>query len=123
MIPRHKVLNFEIIFIALFFSFFSGYLFGRLYEFLDPGSLDTSIIGTADFWGPIVGFPLALIFFFPLLFAAFGTGNWRKWMWWALALPVAFEVIFDFSHLFLPIALGLGGYWLGILVRKISNKN
>lgn len=58
------------------------------------------------------------IFFLTLLFTIFG-GEKKYWWIGILLIPAAaFEIYFDFSHIYFPIALGLIGWAIGWLIYK-----
>ena len=68
---------------------------------------------------PIIGLPLAYVFFLPLLFTAFGG---QKKYWWIgiLLLPAAaFEIYFDWAHIYFPIIIGLIGWFIGFGISRL----
>ncbi len=114
-IKLHVVLTLAVVTLSLIFAT----SLGNIYEQFLNADLDGSLLGDGTFWGPIIGFPLGIIFFASVLFTAWGEGLRDKWGWGLLALPVIFEVVFDFSHLYFPILLGLVGYGVGWVIRKL----
>jgi len=104
-----------ILIVVLISSYFLSGFTGQWYEKLFPGP--TSIF-LGDFTS-LIGFPLTYIFFLTLLFTAFG-GEKKYWWIGILLIPaVIFEVYFDFSHIYFPVALGLAGWLLGFLLMKL----
>jgi hypothetical protein len=101
-----------LIFIVLILSIFTASYSGNIYNevFNEPGTwVDLSVFS---------GFPIAYIFFLPLLFTAFGG---LKKYWWIgiLLIPAAaFEVYFDWAHIYFPIIIGLIGWGVGWGVAK-----
>jgi hypothetical protein len=118
----HIIHNIVLAIIALVCGVFFSAQVGNIYEWLPSTNLSGALIGDSTFWGPIVGLPLAIIFFLSLLYTAFGHGKWKKWLYWSLVVPVLFELIFDLSHIYFPILLGLLGYGLGYGVRLVLKK-
>lgn len=101
--------------VLVFTGLFSQYI-GNLYKklFHDYG---TFISLTS-----LSGAPLAYVFFLTLLFAAFG-GTRKYWILGVLLIPaVVFEAYLDLSHIYFPIALGVLGWPLGLVVRKFLLK-
>ncbi|MBI5734178.1 MAG: hypothetical protein HY973_04545, partial [Candidatus Kerfeldbacteria bacterium] len=93
-----------ILIFVLVLSFFSYYPFYSLYPLFFASARTGSIfIGYEAIAIVLVGIILSYIFFIPLLFTAFGG---LKKYWWIgiLLLPAAaFEVYFDWAHIYFPI--------------------
>ncbi len=70
----------------------------------------------------LIGLPLAYIFFFTLLFTAFGGAKKYWWIGIALIPAVLFEVYFDLQHLYFPIAIGLVAWLVGKGVALLVEK-
>ena len=105
-----KVLVMVVIFVI---SYLSSSSFGQLYQYL-IGSLQGSFVDLRS----VFGLPLAYIFFLTILFTAFG-GERKYWWMGVLLIPAAiFEIYFDLSHLYFPVALGLAGWLLGFILEK-----
>ena len=105
---------------TLVLCYYTSVYFGSLYDSFTPGSIDSgALIGTPRAWQEIIGFPFAYIFFIPLLFKLFGAGKINNWITWLLAPALLFFAASDLKYLYLPIALGLLGYGLALLLRKI----
>ena len=95
--------------------------FGNLYTSFFPESISSSFVPSAiGAW--IVGLPLAIIFLITFLIHASG----KKQAWWWTIIPllpaVLFELALDILHLYIPIALGLIAWGLGIMANKILHK-
>ncbi len=118
----HKYTNILIATVSVVIALLLSTTMGDFYNNFFQVGLGGNVFGDESFWELVLGFPLALIFSFTLLFSAFGKGNWQKWLIWSLAIPGLFELIFDFSHLYFPIVLGLLGYGLGWVVRWLLSQ-
>jgi len=110
---RNVVILFLVVFFSFIFSEFVGEsydkIFGQSGSFVDLRSLS--------------GLPLAFIFFLTLLFTAFG-GSKKYWWIGILLLPAAaFEVYFDWSHIYFPIAIGLIGWLLGLGISRLLSRS
>lgn len=111
---KNVIKNIAILFAVLVLAYFLSTYFGVLYENL-IGSLRGSFVDLRS----VFGLPLSYAFLLTLLFTAFG-GSKKYWWIGILLIPaVIFEVYFDLSHIYFPIILGLGGWLLGFLARKI----
>lgn len=119
---RNNAHNPILVFVCIIASALSASLFGGFYRTIFPQGFDTALVGPTGFWEPILGFPLALIFFLAILFSAIGKDKWKKWLYWSLVLPFLFELIFDLSHIYIPITLALIGYGIGLGVRKLLRR-
>lgn len=109
--------KFILLILVLALAYYLSISFGNLYENL-IGSLSGSFIELRS----IFGLPLAYTFFLTLLFTAFG-GNKKYWWIGILLIPaIAFEVYFDFSHIYFPIILGLLGWTLGYSIHRFLQK-
>ncbi|MBI5734175.1 MAG: hypothetical protein HY973_04530 [Candidatus Kerfeldbacteria bacterium] len=99
--------------IALLISvIFSSPAGGLYYKFFGPS---TSFI---DFTS-LVGLPLSYIFFLTLILTAFG-GTKKYWWIGILLIPAAaFEVYFDWGHIYFPITVGLIGWLIGLGIYKL----
>ena len=106
--------------LVLFLSYLFAEQVGRFYaKYFHLYSGFGSFIASSMIYDFSDGVAPTYIFFLSLLFTAFGG---RKKYWWigiALIPAVLFEVYFDFSHIYFPIALGLLGWLLGWAVAKI----
>ncbi|MBI5734180.1 MAG: hypothetical protein HY973_04555 [Candidatus Kerfeldbacteria bacterium] len=103
--------------VMLLCSYLFSPLAGELYD-----KVVRSVGGWIDF-RPLIGLPAAFIFFLPLLFTAFGG---LKKYWWIgiLLLPAAaFEVYFDWAHIYFPIAIGLIGWLLGLGISRLLSRS
>lgn len=102
---------------VLIFAYFSSIHFGNLYE-----NLIASLSGSFVELRSVFGLPLSYIFFLTLLFTTFG-GNKKYWWIGALLFPaIAFEIYFDFSHIYFPTAIGVTGWLSGFLLMKMINR-
>ena len=119
---KHIGVNVSIIAVAIIFSVVTATWLGAEYDSLFHIGLGGNWIGDASAWQLILGFPLALIFFISLLFVGFGKDTKHRWLMGALALPALFELVFDFSHIYFPVALGLVGYGIGWGVNKVLKR-
>ena len=121
---KNLIKNIAILIVALVFSYFVAVYFGNFYVYFFPqsssgGSFFSTPKAVENF---LLGFPLAYIFFLALLFTAFG-GSKKYWWIGVLLIPaVIFEVYFDLSHIYFPIALGLIGWLLGFLIQKTFSR-
>lgn len=101
------------------FSFFSAQIFGELYENLlglNPGFSSFFIPDNIrDFFN---GISRSFTFFLILLFTAFGGEKKYRWIMILLIPAVAFEVAFDLTHIYFPVAVGVVGWGLGMLILK-----
>lgn len=118
---KSLIKNLTILIVVLVLAYFSAIYFGNFYEYFfpqsDSGGSFFSIPREAGEW--LLGLPLSYIFFLALLFTAFG-GSKKYWWIGVLLIPaVIFEVYFDFSHIYFPIALGAIGWLLGFLIQKL----
>ena len=109
-IIKKIVLLILVIIVSGYFSIFAINLYDK---FFNSGSAFVQLAA-------IAGLPLAYAFFLPLLFTAFGGAKKYWWIGILLLPAVAFEVYFDFSHIYFPIALGLAGWLLGLLVCRLK---
>lgn len=105
--------NLLIVILTLVISYLVSPWAGNVYQYVsnDPGTW-------VDLRG-VFGLPLAYIFFLTLLFTAFGD---TKKYWWigTLLIPALwFEIYFDLSHIYFPIALGLVGWLIGFGISKL----
>ena len=101
-------------------SFLVSPYFGAVYAKLFPENLGAGL--PTDFSEILLGTPLAYTFFLTLLFSAFGGKG--KWWWIGILLIPAlwFEVNFDLTHLYFPIALGILGWLIGFGIQKLIKK-
>ena len=96
-------------------------MFGKVYG---------SILGLAggfsgfivpDFWGDFIdGISRAYIFFLLLIFTTLGSVKKYWWIGVLLIPAAAFELYFDSSHIYFPIALGLIGWGIGLGILRLS---
>lgn len=102
-----------LVLVLIFTYFFSG-LSGRLYLKIFPfESAGSFIDGTV-----LIGLPLAYIFFLTLLFTLFGGQKKYWWIGIGLIPAVAFEIAFDFAHIYFPVVVGFIGWLIGWLIIK-----
>ncbi len=113
--------NILILIVILVLTYFSAGLAGKFYaNFLNLPTGFGSFIVPSYAYDFFDGLSLVYPFFLTILFTAFG-GTKKYWWIGVLLLPaVAFEVYFDLSHIYFPIALGLAGWLLGLLVCKLK---
>lgn len=109
--------NILILIIAVVISYFVSPFVGEFYDSIFP-----SITGSFINWTPIVGLPLAYIFFLTLLFTAFGGAKKYWWIGIGLIPAVLFEVAFDLQHLYFPVAIGLVAWLVGRGVAWLVEK-
>ena len=121
---KNLIKNICILIVVLVLAYFFANQVGNLYVYFFPqgaseGSLFSTPKSAENF---LLGIPLAYIFFLHLLFTAFG-GSRKYWWLGILLIPAAaFEVYFDLSHIYFPIALGLIGWLLGFLIQKTFSR-
>lgn len=66
---------------------------------------------------------LSYSFFLFFIFTTFSSGKGKYWWMGVLVLPaLAFEVYFDLSHIYFPIALGLLGWLIGLGIQRLIAK-
>ncbi len=119
---KYLVKNLTILGGVFVLTYFSSAYFGIFYEYFFPQSIGGSGLFSIPHKAGLylIGLPLAYTFFLTSLLTAFG-GTKKYWWIGGLLLPaVAFEVYFDLSHIYFPIALGLAGWLLGFLVCKLK---
>ena len=99
-------------------SVLTAVYFGRVYDYLTPGSSGGSFIGTPDAWNWLVGYPLGTIFLLTLLMHTQGS----KHVWWwniiTLTPMILFELLLDPLHIYLPVILGVVAWKLGNMANK-----
>ena len=100
--------------LLLYYPFY--YLYPLLFVSARTGSLFMTWEGIAMI---IMGAMLAYIFFLALLFTTFGGPKKYWWIGILLIPAAAFEVYFDWSHIYFPIAIGLIGWLLGFGISKL----
>ena len=111
--------NIGLLVVAILLSGVVASWLGSFYNSFFKAGFGGDIIGDTSFWELVAGFPLALIFFLTLLFTLFAEQKYlKKYLLWSLALPALFELVFDFSHIYFPIALGLIAYGIGWVLRN-----
>lgn len=118
----NTMVNLGVIVVSVVLSAIFSSFVGDFYNNLTQSGLGGGLYGDESFWELVLGFPLALIFFFAVLFSAIGKDKWKKWLYWSLVLPFLFELIFDLSHIYIPITLALIGYGIGLGVRKLLRR-
>lgn len=112
--------------LTLILTYFFAIYFGNVYVHFFPQATGGSIgdIGISASAGmELIGLPLVYAFFLTLLFTAFGGVKKYWWIGIFLIPAILFEVAFDFSHVYFPILLGLGGWTLGWGISKILPKS
>jgi hypothetical protein len=67
-------------------------------------------------------FALSYIFSLLLFFTAFGDSNKYWWIGILLIPAAAFEIFFDWQHIYIPIILGLAGWIIGYGISKLIPK-
>ena len=121
---KNLIKNICILIVVLVLAYFFANQVGNLYVYFFPqgaseGSLFSTPKSAENF---LLGIPLSYIFFLTLLFTAFG-GSKKYWWIGVLLIPaVIFQVYFDLSHIYFPIALGLIGWLLGFLIQKTFSR-
>ena len=109
--------NIGLLALSLFLSYLLAMYFGRFYSSLFPnvGGLLSVSQRVGDF---LIGLPLSYTFFLVLLFTAFGDK--KKWWWIGIGLipALAFELYFDFAHIYFPVAIGLVAWLLGLAIAR-----
>jgi len=108
--------------IVLSLSYFTAIFFGRIYSYFFPFIQQGFFAVSKESVEVTAGFVFSYIFFLVLFFTIFGDS--RKYWWMGILLiPAAFfEVYFDFSRIYFPIALALAGWGLGIGLLKLKQK-
>jgi chromate transport protein ChrA len=98
---------------------FANY-FGKIYDssFAVAHGFSSFIVSskTEEF---LDGLPLAYVLLTTLLYSIFRNPSKYWWMGILLIPAAAFEVYFDWQHIYIPIALGLIGWLLGIGISKL----
>jgi len=97
----------------LILSYFLSPLAGQIYDKLFP-----SITGSFVNFTPLIGIPLAYIFFTVLLFTLLGGQKKYWWITIVLIPALLFEMYFDFAHIYFPIIIGLAGWAIGWVILK-----
>ena len=98
-------------------SYYLSFFFGVFYSFFLNKSLHITL--PANAFVSFVGLPLAYIFFLTFLFTAFGDKHKYWWIGILLIPALWFEISFDLSHLYFPIAIGLLGWLIGLGISKL----
>jgi|GEM_PF-2367212 hypothetical protein len=115
----HTLKNVGILGLTFVLSILLYYPFYSLYPFLFTSA---RVGGLFMVWEEIAmitfGAILAYIFFLPLLFTAVGGLKKYRWIGILLIPAAAFEVYFDWSHIYFPIIVGLVGWGVGWGVAK-----
>lgn len=121
---KSLIKNIVLIFFSVIMAYLLSLYFGVIYDFFFPKSIGNGGLFSISHESGVylIGIPLSFIFFLTLLFTAFG-GEKKYWWIGILLIPsVAFELYFDFSHIYFPITLGVIGWVTGLLISKILSK-
>lgn len=109
--------NILILLVVLIISYLFGAVGGDFYNRIFNQSTSYADLSF------ISGFPFVYILFLVLLFTLFGD---EKKYWWIgiLLIPaLAFELYFDFEHIYFPIILGIAGWLLAQAILKLKPKS
>lgn len=118
-----KLKNLLLLIITLLGTVLLAYPIGKLYSNIFNTTQGISSFIISSSWeNTLNGFIPSFIFFATFLFTSFAHG--RKYLWIIIFLiPAAiFELYFDASHIYFPIALGLFGWLLGWEMEKLLKK-
>ncbi len=97
-------------------------IFGRVYQLFIPQNTGLFIV-SQEFIDLFIGLPLSYIFSLTLLLTAFG-GSKKYWWLGVLLIPAAaFEIYFDFEHIYFPILIGLVAWLAGAGISVILQKS
>jgi len=114
-----KINKFLLFVVVLIFSYLSAGFWGALYsQLLNLPSGFSGFIVSDAVRNIINGIPSSYTFFLLLLFTAFGGEKKYRWILILLIPAMIFEITLDLSHIYFPVAVGLLGWGLGMLVSK-----
>jgi len=117
------LINISLLTSSLFFSYFlAGYLYNPIYSFVYRSSGNGLFMiyeGMARFLSVLV---LGFIFFIFLNFTAFGDSKKYWWITILLIPVIIFEVYFDWDHLYIPVAIGILGWIIGLILSKVKTQ-
>ena len=116
MAPVNLVKNLFLLLVSSYAGYLTSGIFGEFYSRIfdaSGGFVDVTAL---------IGLPLSYIFFLTLLLTAFG-GNKKYWWLGILLIPAtAFELYFDFDHLYFPVLIGAVGWGIGFGVGRLAQK-
>ena len=94
--------------------------FGNWYDHVDPqyGGWITSKEDATAF----AGFILAYILLVPFIFKLLGANNQNKWIGWLLAPVFLVYIGYNWKLSYIPVILGLIGFWLAKFINLIVSK-
>ncbi|HWO07656.1 MAG TPA: hypothetical protein VNM40_03690 [Candidatus Paceibacterota bacterium] len=98
-------------------------LLGALYVSLFPHATGGNFIGAPGTIEWILGLPITLIFLVTFLMHSVGGKNIWLWNIVALCPAILFEIVFDATHIYFPVILGVIAWFLGTLVNNILKKS
>lgn len=109
-----------VIIISIVLAHYSSTYFGEIYSEL-PQVWSGGWIGSDSSWNSLIGLPLALVFFITLLSYRFVLES-KKSVLILIAPVFIFEIIFDFSHIYLPVVLVIIAFVINSLCYKFVSK-
>ena len=118
-------INLFLVLVSIVVAHLTAIYVGMFYDKLFPNSIGSGgvFLTSKEFGYYMAVFVAAYLFCVCLSLTTFG-GKGKYWWIGVLLIPaVVFEIYFDFSHIYFPIILGLGGWGLGYLTDQLIKKS